>query len=256
MSWPAAVARWLVNLWALRIQRGINTLLQRMVESPTSWMVAKQLAVSMAAISVRVPKSLSTRHWTRWRKIAKICILCEVLKHFLSRHSHIESSQLEIWPQRPRYFAATIAAPCEGGLVHHGGWHISGGSMSVAGWVAHFMGCGISLGGGWLWSLVDDRQGVACLGGGVNQRSRSSQNHWSSNATSCLFQRLRNNQETTCRDLILNSQTLQSISWTNNLGRFVNVCVTRHRHFGTINVTTKGNVEQGCHKRWHCGAQN
>ena len=61
----------------------------------------------------------------------------------LQSNPEVQHSQLEIWHERPKYFAAAIT------MHFRGGWHISGDGVSVRGGMS-VEGSGISLGGGGL----------------------------------------------------------------------------------------------------------
>ncbi len=84
--------------------------------------------------------------------------------HLRTMDTMQEVSKLEIWPQRPGYFAAS---PCTTTLVR-GGWYIPWGG-------------GLTLDLTWLMA----GRGWHPWGGGgkQNQRLCCSQNHWSSNTS-------------------------------------------------------------------------
>ncbi len=69
-------------------------------------------------------------------------------------------AELEIWPQRPMYFAATIAIHHSGGVaLSMGGGTFHGGGGNFYGGVALFMGGGLTLVLTWL---------KASRGGGIH----------------------------------------------------------------------------------------
>ncbi len=97
-----------------------------------------------------------------------------------------EKKKLEIWPHRPMYFAAAVRQ-FPWGVVHHWGWHFPWGVAHPWGRVdfgPYLPGSSWPVGGGWHPRAVH-----------LNQRSRCSRNHWSSNTTSHLFQTQRSNKE-------------------------------------------------------------
>ncbi len=115
-------------------------------------------------------------------KIAPLSILRSSFDRFV-RHSHHTTRDLVPKAKVLRCPANTMHCRIGGGVA------VSGGEGHVQWGVAHQWGEG-----GWtllLTCLMAGRDVASSMGEGVKQRSHCSQNYWSSNTTSRLFQRQR-----------------------------------------------------------------
>ena len=120
--------------------------------------------------------------------VLKLSVVQPGTFHDQFRADLVHCEKLEIYPQRPRYFAPASHRPytavSRGGVEHQWGVaYIPGGLTLVITWLMAGGGGGIH--------------------GGGKQRSCCSQNHWSSNTTtSRLFQRQRSKNSYVPRFLV------------------------------------------------------